>query len=165
MAGRARRARSQSLRCDYRQPERQDDGSRRSARLRRGEENQWTQAPRLGRCGRTRARPRTASGEHSGSRRRRPTAMRLPRLVSLYRSRLRRQRIPRPRTLLRVDQSKPKAGEGFRCHNRLGHGIPLCRLHHALRSTSRKAAALGEADRLKISPLFHRWRSGELSHG
>jgi hypothetical protein len=44
--------RSQPLRCDYRWPERQDDGGRRSARLRRRHEGQWAQAPRLGGYGR-----------------------------------------------------------------------------------------------------------------
>jgi len=42
---------------------------------------------------RTRARPRTASREHSGSRRRRASPVHFPRLVSLHRLRLRRQRL------------------------------------------------------------------------
>jgi hypothetical protein len=35
------------------------------------------------------------------------------------------------REVLRVDQSKPEAGEGFRSFNRLGKGLPLRRLCHA----------------------------------
>jgi hypothetical protein len=50
------------------------------------------------------------------------------------------------REVLRVDQSKPEAGKGFRSLNRLGEGLPLRRLCHAPRSSYRQAGMNFETD-------------------
>src|SRR5664279_4498667 len=50
------------------------------------------------------------------------------------------------REVLRVDQSKPEAGEGFRSLNRLGKSLPLRRLCHAPHSSYRQADMNFEID-------------------
>src|SRR5664279_1805219 len=50
------------------------------------------------------------------------------------------------REVLRVDQSKPEAGEEFRSLNRLGKSLPLRRLCHAPHSSYRQADMNFETD-------------------